>query len=86
MLNAVVTHNLDGCLIPILAATSYIRDLYQGQVKIATPPLTDEGLRLVAKHNTAQELIKKFNDGLEKMHKDGSYHELAHKWGLVEIR
>lgn len=86
MLNAIVNEDLDGCLIPILAATSFIRDLYQGDLKIATPPLTDEGLRLVAKHTTATSLIEKFNKGLNEMHKNGSYRDLAHKWGLIEIK
>ena len=68
----------------ILSAAAYCRDLYQGELMIVTPPQSDEGLRLVTKHNAATDLIKGFNKGLQKLKKNGSYEKLLDKWSLRE--
>lgn len=81
-LNDVAATVIEGALIDHLSAVSYCQDLYQGQLIIATPPLNDEGLRLVAKHNVAPEMIQAFNQGLDKLKKSGKYNELLVKWGL----
>jgi ABC-type amino acid transport substrate-binding protein len=83
-LNDILTDTVDGAMVDILSAVAYCRDLYQGELKISTGPLNDEGLRLITKHNAAPDLIKGFNDGLAKMKKDGSYFKLLDKWGLQE--
>lgn len=83
-LNALVAGTIDGAIIDILSAVAYCRDLYQGQLKIVTAPLTDEGLRLVTKHDAAPDLIKGFNAGLKKLKTDGSYLKLLDKWNLHE--
>ncbi len=85
-LNDVLLGVIDGAMVGVLSASAYCRDLYQGELKIATPPLNDEGLRLVTKHNGAPDLIKKFNAGLEKIQKNGAYANLQKKWGLQEQR
>lgn len=81
-LNAVSTGTIDGAMVDVLSATAYCRDLYQDTLKIATPPLNEEGLRLVTKHNANPKLIKSFNEGLERLKKNGAYAELMDKWGL----
>jgi polar amino acid transport system substrate-binding protein len=83
-LNDIVSGTIDGAVVDVLSAVSYCRDLYQSQLKIATAPLNDEGLRLVTKSNTASDLIAGFNKGLQKMKKEGSYDKLLDKWGLRE--
>jgi polar amino acid transport system substrate-binding protein len=83
-LNDVLVSTVDGAIIDILSAVAYCRDLYQGELKIVTPPLNDEGLRLIAKHKIAPDLIKGFNAGLARMKKSGSYDKLLEKWGLQE--
>jgi ABC-type amino acid transport substrate-binding protein len=83
-LNDILIGTVDGAMIDILSAAAYCRDLYQGELKIVTGPLNDEGLRLITKHNAAPNLIKKFNDGLSRMKKDGSYFKLLDKWSLKE--
>lgn len=83
-LNDILINTIDGALIDILTATAFCSDLYQGELKIATPPLNDEGLRLIAKHQDSSDLIKRFNKGLVRMKKDGSYTKLLDKWGLQE--
>jgi polar amino acid transport system substrate-binding protein len=81
-LNDTLLQTVDGAMIDYLSAVIYCRDLYQGMLKIATPPLNGEGLRLVTKHDAAPDLIKGFNEGLKKMKKDGSYDDLLNRWGL----
>jgi polar amino acid transport system substrate-binding protein len=83
-LNDVAAGTIDGAMIDALSAVAYCRDLYQNVLKIATPPLTDEGLRLITKHGAAPDLIKAFDKGLHKLKKDGSYDQLLLKWNLQE--
>ncbi len=81
-LDEILTESLDGILMGYLQATSYIRDLYYGQVKIATPPLNDAGLRLLTINGDNKELIEVFNHGLEKLRDIGTYEKLLKKWEL----
>ncbi len=83
-LNDTLLGTVDGAMIDILSAGAYCRDLYEGELKIATRPLNDEGLRLIVKHQTAEDMVKGFNAGLDQMKKDGSYAKLLDKWGLQE--
>ncbi len=85
-LNAVASGVIEGAMIDILSATSYCNDLYQGMLKIATPPLNDEGLRLVTLHDAAPDLIAGFNKGLQKLKAKGSYEALLSKWSLMETQ
>jgi ABC-type amino acid transport substrate-binding protein len=65
-------------------AQIYANGFYKGKIKIATPPLTDLALRLVAKKGDAEEmLIQKFNAGLQAAEKNGSFEDLIHKWNLL---
>ena len=84
-LDDIVNETIDGAVIDILTAVAYCRDLYQNKIKVATPPLNENGLRLITKHNTATDLIKGFNAGLKKLKKNGSYDKLLAKWQLDEV-
>lgn len=81
-LSALATGGVEGVLIDALTAAAYCNDLYQGQLKVASPPLSQDGLRLVSTIEQSPELIEKFNRGLERMKEDGSYLKLTQKWGL----
>ncbi|MBF5059398.1 substrate-binding periplasmic protein [Candidatus Neptunochlamydia vexilliferae] len=81
-LDEVLSGQLDGVLINYLQATSYIRDLYHGQVKIAMPPLDDAGLRLITLDGGNTELVEIFNRGLDKLKDDGTLDKLLAKWEL----
>lgn len=81
-LDEVISGEIDGALINILPASSYIRDLYHGQVKIASPPLNDVGLRLVTLHGQNKDLATVFNRGLSKLRDNGVYDKLLKKWDL----
>ena len=75
---------IDGTLVDILSAEAYTRDLFQGQLKIVTPPLTQEGFRILAMKNHKPELIRIFDRGLSRLKSDGKYAALAKKWRLAE--
>lgn len=74
--------SLDGALIEVLEAVGYVADIYKGQLKIATKPLTQAGIKLVALKDQNKHLIKLFNEGLHDLIKDGEYDKLAKKWQL----
>ena len=81
-LNAILAQTVDAAVVDHLIAKAYIRDLYQQQLKIATPPLNDRGLRLITLYNQSPALIKEFNKGLRKLKDNGKYDELLKKWNL----
>jgi polar amino acid transport system substrate-binding protein len=81
-LNDVVSGALDGAIVDILSALAYCKDLYHDQLKIVTPPLTNEGLRMIALYGEESDLLKNFNRGLEKLKASGEYEKLLVKWNL----
>lgn len=63
----------------------YENDFYKGKIRIATPPLTDLGLRLVArKGDLEEELINKFNRGLKEAQSNDAFERLILKWNVIE--
>jgi len=70
-LNAILSGTVDGAAIDYLNALGYTEDIYANQLKIATTPLNDEGVRLITLHKGAPELMNAFNEGIEKLQKDG---------------
>lgn len=81
-LSALEAMIVDGAAIEILIAQSYVSDLFQNELKIASGPLTDQGLRMVTLKKMDPKLIQAFDRGLKAMIKDGSYDKLMVKWGL----
>lgn len=77
---------IDGAIFPALMAYTYTEAFYNQELKIATPPLTDEGIRLVTLNNEkGLQLIEKFNDGLKKLKENGTYQEMLKRWGFIEL-
>lgn len=72
-----------GCLIPILLAGPYTKDLFQNTLTIShKEPLTNEALRLVTLKNRDPKLIETFNRGLNKLKASGKYESLLEKWAI----
>lgn len=75
---------IDGAIFSAMPAYLYTRGFYDRQLKIATTPLTQEGLRLVTlKGHKGEKIIQLFNDGLKSIKADGSYDRMIDQWGLV---
>ncbi len=77
---------IEAMVLDILSAEAYTRDLYVGQIKISSAPLAQEGLRLVGLKGKSEELIRRFNRGLERLKSNGTYSKIAQKWGLSEAK
>lgn len=75
---------IDGVVLPILEAYSLINTFYANKLRIATAPLTHEGLRLITLNNPkGKKLVTLFNEGLDEAKKDGTYEALLINWGLM---
>lgn len=81
-LNDLALGKIQGAIVEALEAYSYVADVYSGVLKVATPPLNDLGLRLIVLKGTNQELLKRFNAGLKRAIKNGTYDDLAREWQL----
>lgn len=76
---------VDGAIIDTLPAYAYTRSIFADKLKIATPPLTEEGLRLVVYNNREGiALLNHFTEGLQKLKSDGTYNTILKKWGLFD--
>lgn len=81
-LNALENGNIEACVLNVLPAQNYVRDLYFNEVKIATDPLNDHGLRLISLYEKNQQLVQKFNRGFQEIKKNSRYTDFLKKWGL----
>jgi len=85
-LNDLKNGEIDGALFPAIPAYIYTETFYSRELKIATTPLTDDGIRLVTlKNEVGKKLIEKFNQGLEALKEDGSYHTALQNWGFTDV-
>lgn len=75
--------HIDGVIMPLIPAFIYTTSFYKGKLKIGTPPLTQEGLRIVATvESDGDKFIKIFNKGLQEAKETGIYDALLLKWDL----
>lgn len=75
---------IDGAIFPAIPSYTYVNTFYKNELKIATLPLTDEGIRLAAQKNDAgRELIGRFSKGIAEIKKNGVLHQLFEQWGLI---
>jgi len=81
-LNAILAQDVDGALIEVLYANSYVKDLYRDALKIASDPLTDQGFRLLTLTEGSKHLEEAFDKGLESLEASGELEKLKKKWGL----
>ncbi len=76
--------HIDAVIFPAIPAYTYVQTFYKNEFKIATLPLNDEGIRLVAhKDKIGEALIQQFNAGLETLKQNGTYQSLLNHWGLI---
>ncbi|CRX38899.1 substrate-binding periplasmic protein [Estrella lausannensis] len=81
------TKKVEGVILPASAAQTFIKVFYSGRLKVASSPLREEGLRLVAEKTLANHfLIETFNKALKEAMADGTYDSLLIKWSLVNPR
>ena len=83
-LDSLSREEIDAVLLNIFPAYIASAGAYKGQFKIIGSPLTDEGIRLVAKKGDGEKLIAHFNAGLKVVREKSTYKTLIKKWGLVD--
>lgn len=77
---------IDGAIFPAIPSYTYVNAFYQSELKIATLPLTDEGVRLVVQKNEqGKELLDQFNKGLATIKENGAFTQLLDRWGFVNV-
>jgi polar amino acid transport system substrate-binding protein len=77
---------IDGVIIPVIPAVTYVTTFYKKDLKIVTPPLTNEGIRLAAlKNEEGKWLVERFNAGLSTLKQNGTLAQMLLKWGLIDI-
>jgi polar amino acid transport system substrate-binding protein len=82
LVNDILSGRINGGLLPILIASSFANGSLANEIKIASKPLNEEGLRLITLKGKSSELLKSFNKELKKLEKDGGYEKLLSKWDL----
>lgn len=76
---------IEGVILEANLAYTYTNGFYKDKLKVATSPLTNLGLRLIArKDSSGIYLIDLFNKGLKELEESGEYARLIDKWELIE--
>jgi ABC-type amino acid transport substrate-binding protein len=80
-----ISNVLSGVIMEMPLAYTYANGFYAGKIKIATPPLTNLGIRLVTLWDPpGEDLVERVNAGLKKSQENGTYKALIEKWELVQ--
>lgn len=82
-LDNVASGQYGGALVPYIPVVSYIQNIYQNELRIASKPLLDEGLRFVTMKGAHPNLIKKFDRATKELQASGELKEMARKWDLA---
>lgn len=82
LMEALSYGEIDGALISLLEAQSFVQNLYRKVFKVASKPLSNEGLRLITLKGDENHLIEQFNRGLQECKSRGIYQNLLLKWEL----
>ncbi len=78
-----VAHGVvDAVVMDRLPAETYCNNSYKEILKIASPPLNEEGLRLTVLQGKEERLLSAFQAGLKKAERSGSYAKLLEKWNV----
>lgn len=77
---------IDGAIFPAIPAYTYVNAFHKHELKIATLPITDEGIRLAAlKNDKGIMLIDRFNKGLATLKENGTYANMLDEWSLINV-
>jgi len=75
---------IDGVISDAIPTYTLLSGFYAGILKAVTPPLTDEGIRLVTLKTPASEfLINTFDASVDVLQENGIFDQLIDKWNLI---
>jgi ABC-type amino acid transport substrate-binding protein len=84
LLNSIMNGETEAGLLNGIPATSYIKDLYSGVLKVASKPMNDSGLHLLVLKDTNRHFLRQFDKALEHLKKKKKLQALLKKWQLGE--
>ncbi|KAF3363065.1 putative bacterial extracellular solute-binding protein [Chlamydiales bacterium STE3] len=83
VLNELILNRIDAVIMDQFTAYLFLSEFFRNRLKVASLPITIEGLRLITKKDAKGAfLIKKFNEGLKALKENGTYDLLLNKWDL----
>lgn len=82
MLDALTDGDIKGALLDRLVASSYVRDLYAGALKISGQPLSPKGLHLAVVKGQQKHALELFDKSLEHLQKKKKMQAMLAKWQL----
>ncbi len=82
LLDALTDGELKGALLDRLPASSYVRDLYAGALKIVSKPLSAKGLHLAVLKGQQKRALELFDKSLEHLQKKKKLDAMLAKWQL----
>lgn len=82
LLNAVVAQDVQGALFNRIDAVGFTSGSYNGKLKIASLPLNDEGLHLIAEKGKHEKFVHSFDKNITELKKKKFYRDLLEKWKL----
>jgi polar amino acid transport system substrate-binding protein len=84
LINDLLVGHIEGGLLPILTAETFTQGSFTEELRIASKPLNQEGLRLITPKGKSPKLIALFNRCLKKFKKNDTYEKLLTKWQLIQ--
>ncbi len=82
LLDAVKNKEVEGAFLDLITAADYVNDLYKGELKIISKPLTDRGLHFLAMKGMHEKVMKILNQGVISLKEKEKLKELQSKWNL----
>lgn len=84
-LENLVNNKVDAVVMDAWPAYVYLSGFYSDMLKVATPPINRDGLRLVVRNDPVGELLlERFNDGLREIRSNGTFKALIDRWSLID--
>lgn len=84
-LSELIAGKIDGLIMESIDAYAYVQGYYADKLKIVTPPLNKDGLRLITLRKFfGEHLVKIFDAGVKKAKEDKSYEKLLQRWELID--
>ncbi len=77
---------IDFFLVGIAQFFPYLKGSWQGNLKIVSGALDDQGLRLAVSKKAENDFLPLWEQALKVLRKNGSYNALLEKWGLWHLR
>jgi len=73
---------IDGMILNFINAKRLQQSLYRSKLRILTPPLVTQNIRIAVSQGENHDLIELLNEGIQKYVKSSKYSQLLEYWGI----